>query len=297
MKPKLYIYAASANIWPVDQHPLELKQLVKELWGKSYRRICHFIELALVGAKRCVTGTSVPIEPDCDLVFASGQGNVSQVVKVTQQIFKEHQPPMPFDFMHIPNNMAPFYVAQALELNSSNLTVAHRAFPFETAVDLVCMSSAPGKQYLIGAVDECAFPLEQHRLRLNLPADTLLAEGSHWLLTGGDVKHAIAQVEFCIFASSLDDLLLCLAEQDTGANSTLACGFGINVQEQQALSQQLNLKNTYDYRQVAAYHDTAAAYAIASFIDSSTDEQRIRTLIHINKSSQQRYCAIAVTVL
>jgi hypothetical protein len=309
LKNKLYIYAASANTWPVEPQAPELKPLVKELWGKSYRRISHFIELALVGAKRCVDNSAVRIQSHCDLVFASGQGNISQVVKVTEQIFKQRQPPMPFDFMHITNNMAPFYVAQALGLSSRNLTVAHRAFAFETALELASFhlqSLHESKQYLVGAADECALPLHHHRCRLNLAPDTPLAEGSHWLLTGNDEKYAIARLEFCGFANSLDELLSQLAEADVDAHSALACGYGVNAAEQHNLARQLSLDDIYHYRQETGYHDTATAYAIASFVESA-DKHRNRTLIHINKTPQHklqqpdsppsRYCALAVTAL
>jgi len=300
MNSTLYIYATSANLWPVEQHAPELKSLVKELWGKNYRRISHFIELALVGAKRCVDNSAVAIQADCALVFTSGQGNVSQVVKVTEQIFKQRQPPMPFDFMHITNNMAPFYVAQALALNSSNLTLSHRAFAFETAMELAAFqlqASIEDRQCLIGAVDECAFPLQHHRQRLNLPAETPLAEGSHWLLTGNNEKSALAKLEFCVFANSMEELLPQLTKRVAPSNTTLACGYGIDGTELPYLLQRLNLHDSHDYRRDTAYHDTFAAYAIASFIESNAKNKHSQTLIHINKSSQQRYCALAVTTL
>jgi hypothetical protein len=290
----VYIYATSANVWPAEPHAPELKALVKELWGKSYRRISHFIELSLVGAKRCTDRAPIPIDTDCNLIFTTGQGNISQVASLTREIFKEQQPPMPFAFMHITNNMAPFYVAQALGLTSSNLTVAHRAFPFETAIDLAGLQmKTPRSQCLVGAVDECAYPLHDHRKRLDLAPDTPLGEGSHWLLLGTDPQHAIAQIEFCYFYHSQQALFSELANHKWHQAVTLSCGFGIDDNEQQWWQQQLNIEQVYDYRPQAAYHDTAAAYGIASYIETHSKQ----SLIHINKSSQQRYCAVCVTVL
>lgn len=290
----VYIYAASANTWLVDQQAPDLKDTVKTLWGKSYRRISHFIQLAMVGAKRCADQAPIAIDAQCSLLFTTGQGNISQVVKVTQQIFKEHEPPMPFDFMHITNNMAPFYVAQALGITSSNLSVAHRAFPVETAVDLATFHlQTPDAHCLIGAVDECAFPLHEHRQRLALEAETPLAEGSHWLLLGNNPQHAIAQVDFCVFFNSKEELLQRIIKHKIDVPLHLSCGYGIDGEEQQWWQNQINNVHHYDYRSHTAFHDTAAAYGIASFIERHNKQ----SLIHINKSRQQRYCALGVSVL
>ncbi len=290
----VYIYSASANTWPVDQQAPELKDLVKTLWGKSYRRISHFIELALVGAKRCADQAPITIDAQCNLLFTTGQGNISQVVKVTRQIFKEHEPPMPFDFMHITNNMAPFYVAQGLGITSSNLTIAHRAFPFETAMDLAALQMpSTNAQCLIGAVDECAFPLNEHRQRLALAPDTPLAEGSHWMLLGSNQEHAIAQLEFSVFCHSKDQLLQRLTPYEFNNPVSVSCGYNVDGEEQYWWQDQMINADYFDYQQHTAYHDTAAAYGITSFIQT----HRKRTLIHINKSGQHRYCAVCITVL
>jgi hypothetical protein len=242
------------------------------------------------------------VEAHCGLLFTTGQGNISQVAKVTQQIFKEHEPPMPFDFMHITNNMAPFYVAQGLGLTSSNLTIAHRAFPFETAMDLAAFQTRLcNTPCLIGTVDECAFPLSEHRQRLALPPGTPLAEGSHWLLLGSEPDHAIARMEFCDFCDSkkrlLDQLLhlplLQLVDHELSAPVWLSFGFAVDNEEQQWWQNQLNIQQVYDYRQLTAYHDTAAAYGMTSFIERYPKQ----TVIHINRSSQQRYAVLCITVL
>lgn len=290
----VYIYATSANVWPAEPKAPELKTLVKELWGKSYRRISHFIELSLVGAKRCADRAPIPIDAGCNLIFTTGQGNISQVANLTREIFKEQQPPMPFAFMHITNNMAPFYVAQALGLTSSNLTVAHRAFPFETAIELATIQmTTPHSQCLVGAVDECAYPLHDHRRRLGLSPNAPLSEGSHWLLLGSESHHAVAQIEFRHFCRSQQALVSELASHNWYESVVLSCGFGIGGEEQQWWRQELKIEQVYDYRPQAAYHDTAAGYGIASFIETHSKQ----TLIHINKSGRQRYSAVCVRVL
>ncbi|WP_455209768.1 hypothetical protein [Kaarinaea lacus] len=292
MTNPVYIYSTSGNTWPTEEQAPELKDTVKTLWGKGYRRISHFIQLALVGAKRCADNSTCPIDAQCNIVFTTGQGNISNVAKVTRQIFKEHEPPMPFDFMHITNNMAPFYVAQGLGLSSSNLTVAHRSFPFETAIDLAAFQlQTTNGQYFIGAVDECAFPLNEHRQRLGLPPHTPLAEGSHWLLLGSESRHAIAQLEFCYFCHTQEELVQQVVTHRFKTPVTLSCGFGINNEEQQWWQDRLSTQDYYDYRQHTAYHDTAAAYGVVSFIE----QHHAQTMIHINKSARQRYCVVCVS--
>ncbi|WP_455206086.1 hypothetical protein [Kaarinaea lacus] len=285
---RFYIYSASANVWPLEDQQPELKAVVKDLWGKSYRRINHFIELALVGAKRCADQVSDSIPADTGVFLCSGQGNVERVAAVTEQIFRQHEAPMPFDFMNITNNMAGFYIAQGLGLHSSNMTVAHRQFPFEIALDLAALHMAqtnlPAKA-LVGAVDQCAFPLSHHRQRLGLEANTPLAEGSHWFLIGTHSSNAVAECCLNAFFSSKEALLKNCFNMDLDKDTVIAFGYGVDEQEATDICNAMQFSRRFDYLDDIAFHNTASAYAFAEFINQKPQQQ----LLHISADGKGRY--------
>lgn len=297
MKGKpFYIYATSTNIWLVDEKAPDLELVVKELWGKRIRRINRFIELALVGAKRCVGASPIPIESSFNLILATSRGNVAQVTDTMRQMFTKQRAPMPFDFMNITNNMAGFYIAQGLNLNSSNLTLAHRTFAFESMLDIATLQfeNETNKSYcLVGTVEQCAFPLYQHRQRLGVARDASLAEASHWMLIGNDQGHAIAKCLFIGFFKSMDDFAESVIEYGLDAGTVLSCGFGVANEDLDTITEKLNLSQYYHYQEHSPCHETEAAYAVNSFIEKFPKQD----LLFVNEDEKGRYSAVLINVL
>ncbi len=288
LRHPLYIYAASRQTWPVTDQAPDLKPLIAELWGGKLRRLNHFIHLALAGAGHCARSVDARIAPQCELLFVS-PGNIAQVISVSQRILRDRQPPMPFDFMNITNNMAPFYVAQALGLAGGGLTLAHRTLPFETALHLAMFQASQAgaaAQYLLGAVEECVFPLQHHRRQLGLPAQTPMAEASHWLWTGNAPANARARFTYCAFADSDAALAQCLAELPPARNLRLAFGFGVEAQAQAQIMQHFAAGTLNDYRGDTGYHATAPAGVAAAFSGGA--------LLHINRTPQGRYALFVI---
>ena len=56
--------------------------------------------------------------------------------------------------------------------------------------------SARRSQSLIGAVEECAWPLDQQRRRIGLAPDGALSESSHWLFVDQDAARPLATVQW-----------------------------------------------------------------------------------------------------
>jgi hypothetical protein len=292
-----YIYGAAARVWPVEESPPDLKPEIQALWGKRFRRVNHFIELALIGAKSCLARSREALTRDCDIYLATEQGNVADVAKITETLFKRLESPMPLEFLNVPNNMAGFYLAQGLGVHSSNLTVAHRAFPFETALDIAMFNIAASRKTdpraLVGGVEECAYPLAQHRLRMGLAAHTPLAEGSSWLYIGGNARQAPARCEWVKFFPDRNCLLADLQSLSLPSSTYLAGGYGMDETSLNDLASAAGIDKRYDCRDVAPYHDTHCAYTVASFI---VDHQG-HLLVHVNRDARDRYAAVCISML
>ena len=291
-----YIYGAAAHAWLADGMPPDLKPQLQAAWGKRFRRINHFIELTLIGAKSCLDQSQVAIQADCDVYLASEQGNVADVADITELLFKKLEPPMPLAFLNISNNMAGFYLAQSLNLQSSNLTIAHQAFPFETALDIATFNMANSHKAapcaLVGGVEECAYPLDQHRQRMNLATDTPLAEGSSWLHMGANRKEkALARCEWVKFFPGEATLISFLKQKELAPSTYLAGGYNISDAVLDEFTSALNINKHYDCRHSIPFHDTHCAYTVASFIMESWGH----CLVHINRDKRGRYAAICIS--
>jgi hypothetical protein len=292
-----YIYGTAAHVWPVKESQPDLSAQIQAAWGKRFRRVNHFIELAMVGAKSCLAQLQEPLASDCDVYVATEQGNVASVASIIEALFKHQESPMPLEFLNVPNNMAGFYIAQGLGLHSSNLTIAHRAFPFETALDIamfnIATSYKTNARALVGGVEECAYPLAQHRQRMGIPADTLLAEGSSWLYMGNESQYALATCEWVKFFPDYNALQTYLQNNHLPPSTYLAGGYGVDKLALDNLANKLGIDNRYDCQANAPYHDTYCAYVIASFISAHQGQN----LLFINRDKHDRYVAVRISIL
>ncbi len=295
----IYIYGAAAHAWPTDDTtPLDLKPQLQAAWGKRFRRINHFIELTLIGAKSCVDHSKAAVQEDCDIYLASEQGNIADVANMTASLYRESEAPMPLTFLNISNNMAGFYLAQNLKLHSSNLTIAHQTFPFETALDIatfnISCSQKKAPSALVGGVEECAYPLADHRERMGIAENAPLAEGSSWLHIGsGETASPLACCKWVKFFSNKSALIAFLKEQPLKSVTHLATGFNISDSMHQYFTSALAISHRYDCHQTAPFHHTHCAYTIASFVTAKQGEG----LLHINRDKQDRYAAVLISML
>jgi len=291
----LYIYAASANAWPIDDHIPNLKPQIKELCGRSFRRTNHYIDLGILGANRCASHSEKELSPQCGVFIATEQGNVSDGIDINKQIFVDKEAPMPFQFINVSNNLAGFYVAQSLNLLSTNITISRRDFPFEAALEMASLDLQLSNldSCLVGGLDECSLPLDQHCQRMSLPVGTPLSEGSSWLYIGNTPQDAIAKYQLFSPLTSYEEMINTLDDIDIDSHYYLSGGYRINEEELQNISQSLGITRRYDYLETARYHDTNAAYGISAFIE----QKKGRHLLHINKDYLNRYIIIYVSTI
>jgi hypothetical protein len=155
-----------------------LEAVVRE----RYRRIDRFIALAVVGAGECAARAE--LAPGCALYLASGVGPVGRNTQVQEQLCRDRQMPKPFNFVNTLGSAAGHYVAKNLGLSGQNLFISTRGDAFQTALKVAAADLELGlvPQALVGAVEECSFPLDVHRRRQGLAPDASIAEGTHWVL-------------------------------------------------------------------------------------------------------------------
>lgn len=192
MRP-LRIAAATTVLLPAGDAPTPLRAAVQAACAQPPRRISRVIELALLGAHRCMTGMQP--EPRCPLYLALTHGCVADAVALVKAVTAGGLP-TPVNFINVSSNMAGFYVAATLGIHGSNQAVASDDFSFESALELASLDRARRGQALIGAVEECAWPLDEHRRRLSLAADRALSESSHWLFAEQSSAQPLATIQW-----------------------------------------------------------------------------------------------------
>ena len=198
---------------------------------------------------------------------------------------------MPLEFLNVPNNMAGFYVAQGLGLRRTTLPLAHRAFAFESALELAAFNMSAGDQALVGGVEACAYPLDVHRRRLGLAAEAALAECSSWLHVGTAAEGASARCEWVGFFPHRGGLLVHLEETHLPGDVRLAGGRGMDGARLAALARAAGIDEHYDCR-ATAHGDAHCAHAIASFIAG----RRAQALLYVDRDPGDRYAAVCVSL-
>lgn len=189
----LKISAVATVLLPAGDTPAPLRASVQEIVREPPRRISRLIELALLGAHRCMKDQRP--EPRCPLYLALTHGCVAEAVSMVQAVIAGALP-TPVGFINVSSNMAGFYVASTLGIHGSNQAVAADDFSFEAALEFASLGREHRSQGLIGAVEECAWPLPEHRARLGLAPGTALAESSHWLFVDQNAARPLATVQW-----------------------------------------------------------------------------------------------------
>jgi hypothetical protein len=182
------ILSASHHLQVVREgEPLPaLNQALKDVCREHFRRIDRFIQLALLGSARCVGRRT--LDTGCGVYLGSGFGPIACNVATQEQMLRDRELPKPFDFVNTLGVSAGFYVAKNFGLTGQNLCISRRGASLEAVLTAALTDLALGvmSQALVGVVEEATLPLMEHRLRREQPADSLAAEGSHWLLLEAD---------------------------------------------------------------------------------------------------------------
>lgn len=285
MKP-LPIVATSAFAQVAPENPGSLREQVKALCANPPRRVNRLIELGLIGAHRCVNGRALPADTAIYMAFTSGC--IADAASLAHNVVRG-QPIMPVTFINVSSNMAGFYIAASLGLHSSNYVVASNDFAWEASLELALLDAAPGRSLLVGAVEECAWPLAEHRERLGLAPDTRLFETSQWLLADRQALAARATLHWVRRFEDDDALAGFLSTRSWPADTRLKL-LGAGAEQGARLATQAGLRLSEE-RESEGYTSLPAAQACCRFVEST----RNGALLHLNRGRGGTWYAVYLT--
>jgi hypothetical protein len=271
----------------------ELKTLTQEATGKSIRRIGRFIQMALIGASRCVPGK---LPSDTAVYLTSGRGDLDLTLEIMTQLFRQAQTPKPLAFVNTVSNAACFYLAQHFGLQTRSNFVCNRRFAFESALQLAVLDLSLGTtgSVLVGSVDIATSPLAEHRQRTRLPPDTPLAEGSHWLWLGKSdstqprLGELLAAEQFPDRAALLEWIA---AQRLDAQRCHLAAGQFLAGEDLEFIRATSGLRHAFAYRDERGYYDSHSGAVIGEFLRR---ESALAQLLHVNADDAGRYSALWV---
>jgi hypothetical protein len=275
------IVAAGSYGHEVTGEPPPLKSLAREATGVSVRRIGRFVQLALIGAGRCVDGLTLPA--DTATYFTSGRGDLEVTLDVLVSMCERGQPPTPFAFVNTVGNSACFHVAQIFGVRGRSQFVTSRYGPLESALRLAAIDMAYGgvRTALVGSADICTAPLPAHRARIGIAEGTPVGEASHWFLLSADEAwgEPLGAVRSVRAFADDDALRRHLAGLRLDRDSVaLAGGQSLGIDRFESFREATGIHELFAYREGLPWYDSQAGHGIHRFLTTAV----ARTLVHID---------------
>ena len=291
MRP-IRILAAGSQVHGVSAEPPPLKSAMQATLGTSVRRIGRFVQLALIGAARCVDGRTLP---EATAIFVtSGRGDLDVALEALIPLCRDGRAPAPFAFINTVGNSACFHVAKMFELSGRSQFVTSRYTPLETALRLAALDMEEGAvtTALCGSTEIATAPLAEHRERIGVPADTPVGEASHWfLLAAGDVPGpALGRLRSV--RAFIDDGALGLhleRERFDPGSTAIASGQHLGSDRFEMLRSAAGSPRVFDYRGDLPWYDSQTGAGIHRFLM----EPMARTLVHVDGDPSGR-CTLLV---
>lgn len=287
----------------VDGTLTPLKELVKDTTGESVRRVGRFIQLALIGAGRCLTlfnskqlnSKQQSLPADTAVYLTSGRGDLEITLDVLVQMVEHGLPPKPLSFINTVSNSACFYIARHFGLHGRNQFVTRRHAPLECALQLAVLDLHTNavQTALVGSVDICTAPLADHRKRLDVADNAPVGEGSHWFLLASDTYPAAALATIDDVATFPDSETLQQWCAETNLNSTaLVCGQHIHHTAAALLK---NITGCTPWHATAGLHwyDSHCGYALNQFLTLRPEKK----LLHIDSDPDGRFNVLLVSLV
>ena len=248
---------------------LDVKTAWKAVSPKMIRRTDRFIQLSLLGVYEAI-GNNI-LEKSTALYMASGQGNLAVFKRLRDQRYINKQPPKPVDFINSLSNTAGFYVAQFFDLYGKNLNVSRQGLVVENLLLLAQVDLELGKekQVLLGGVDELQEPVAFTKRTLGVNDNTLLGEGSNWMLLSAKEEDALASIEVEKKQMSITEV----KEHLKGVDSTCKIAFGQRCSK--AIIDEILDGDVIErslYQVPCGFYETAALYTLNRFVKEGKDK-------------------------
>ena len=272
-----------------------LKALVKDTTGTAIRRVGRFIQLALIGAGRCLHEQTA--EANTAVYLSSERGDLEITLEVLEQMIEHGLPPKPLSFINTVSNSACFYIAKHFGLHGRSQFVTRRYAPLASALQLAMLDLHTGSvnTALVGSVDICTEPLDDHRKRLGVAADTNIGEGSHWFLLGNNQHPSAAIATLDTVLQLADNTALqqwLTAQQFIPSNTVLACGQHVNNNTAKELHALCGFNHTLAIPADRPWYDSHCGEHIAQFLR----ECPARTLLHIDTDADERFTIVQISL-
>ncbi|GMR20592.1 MAG: hypothetical protein BMS9Abin36_1188 [Gammaproteobacteria bacterium] len=307
--PRIYIHATAA-IGPhgdtctserkavtSDEPKQDLKPLIKELVGQPLRQASHLVSLAVCGALLCRKQNNPPLDRTTGIYVATGLGELEKA----NALFYQVMPPRnglasPFDFINAAINMAAFYCAKVLDLESRNLTFSHNEFSFEVALETAISDLRAGiiPAALVGGVDERSYPRSYHEERMPLNKDQFMGEGSGWLLLDTSPEGARGEIlEVARFdRGDANNAIAELLKQHrmNPAQVTLLPGTGLNSDETETLMKVTGVTRKHEYINNCGVFYTAVSFGLTHFCEQK--QAGVRYALHVNHDNSGSFIIV-----
>jgi hypothetical protein len=287
----MYIHSHGSLIGRPTDDIKYYKQEISRYTQLSLRRASRFVLLSIAGACRCASGQGV--KRQTSVYLTTENGNMSDTEAVLDQIFHQHQFPMPYNFINTVSNTASFYVAQNLKLFGRNLTFSSKQFSFERGIELLrCdMLSGAVQEALIGGVDEACYSTEQFESRYHLPhEDFEMAEGSSWFLVKTDPQNALGEISAIQSFSELTAALDWFRQASFSKPLILSYGILVDKASRRAIADILPAHAEFDHVAALGYHDSVTASGAAAFLDCYSSS----LWMHVNKDVRGQFMILVI---
>src|SRR5260221_12806658 len=116
--PTVSILASGSYVGDVAGELPSLKALAAQATGDSVRRISRFVQLALVGAGRCLSGRSLPAATAT--YFTSARGDLDVTLDALAQVCNHGRSPAPFTLINTVGNSVCFHVSRCFRLSGTS---------------------------------------------------------------------------------------------------------------------------------------------------------------------------------
>jgi hypothetical protein len=287
------IIATGSYFGEVSSEPPPLKTLALEATGVPARRISRFVELALIGAGRCVNGRCLPA--DTATYVTSVRGDLETTLGALVQVCEHHRSPAPFTFINSVGTSVGFQIAASFALKGRSQFVTRRYAPLEAALRLAALDLADGsvRTALVGSAEMCTAPIGAHRARIDAPPGLPLGEGSHWLLLEGAPTEdaSVGRLRDVRFFADESGLVRHLREcrLDTEAVA-LAGGQHLRPERLDRVREATGFSRVFDYAEGLPWYDSRTGHGVHRFLSAPV----ARTLVHVDGDPSGRYALLII---
>jgi len=287
----MYIHSYSTFVRPPGDDTKIYKQEISRYTKLKFRRANKFVLLSLVGACQCAHGQAV--KTNTAVYLTTENGTLGDTETVLDQIYHNHEFPMPYNFINTMSNTASFYVAQSFDILGRNLTISSKQLSFERGLELLRNDIVGGgvKEALIGGVDEVSFSKSQFETKFNRPyRDYEMVDGSCWLLIKADARGSLGEIAAIESFGSLNQTAQWLKRQRFKRPVILSYGMLIDPGQKAFLSRAVIHESEFNYISEYGYFDSATACGISGFLARYEDA----CLVNINADFRGQFVILVV---